>query len=127
MLDLDQDVVHACADLVGRTGAKEFQVGYLHDDVPPEEAAWYAQAQYKGTRIIEENHRGPIEAMEALLRRLLTGAQCECGKLVALSDHGAVAYGARMTDGSFWSVQQAAAAGQCRWRRMGPRWVRGCE
>lgn len=127
MIDLDQDVVIACADLVGRSGATEFKIGWLHDDVPPEEAAWYAQAQYRGARIIAENHRGPIEAMEDLMRQLLTGAQCKCGKLVALSDHGAVAYGSHMADGSFWSVQQAAKAGQCRWRRMGPRWVRGCE
>lgn len=128
MVELDEDAVTACADLVGRTGAKNLQIGYLHDDVPPEEAGWYAHAQFKGTRISVENQPSPVEAADALCRRLLTGAQCfHCKKLVALSDHGAVAFDGRLVDGSRWSVQAAAQAGQCRWRRMGSRWARGCE
>jgi hypothetical protein len=125
---LDDDAIAACADLVGRSGATNFQIGYLHDGVPLEQASWYAHAQYRGARIGVDNQRGPVEAADALCRRILTGAQCfHCKKLVALSDHGAVAFNSRLTDGSFWSVQAAAKAGQCRWRRMGPRWVRGCE
>lgn len=116
----------ACTDLVGRTGAKEFQLGYLHDEPPHQ---WYAQAQYKGARIIEENHAGPSEAADALSRRLLTGARCaHCGGLVALSGSGAVAYqNPVMADGREWTAADAAAAGQCRWHRMGPKWVMGCE
>ena len=49
---IESDAVIACADLVGRTGAKEFQVGYLHDDVPVEQAGWYAHAQYQGCLFI---------------------------------------------------------------------------
>ena len=125
---LDDDAITACADLVGRTGATNFQIGYLHDDVPVEQAGWYALAQYSSARISVEDQRGPVEAADALSRRILTGAQCfHCKKLVALSDHGAVAFNSRLPDGSFWSVQAAAQAGQCRWRRMGPRWARGCE
>ncbi len=45
-MNLDQDAVTACADLVGRTGATNFTIGYLHDDVPPDQAAWYAHAQF---------------------------------------------------------------------------------
>src|SRR5258706_845767 len=125
-MHLDEDAVLACADLVGRTGATEFQIGYLHDE-PPQQ--WYAHAQYRGTRITEENHAGPSEAADALCRRLLTGARCaHCGGLVALSGAGAVAYGNPvMADGSTWSAAEAAAAGQCRWHRMGPKWVMGCE
>lgn len=125
---LDGDAITACADLVARTGAKEFKIGYLHDNVPPEQAAWYAHAQYRGARIGVENHRGPTEAADALSQRLLTGAQCfHCKKLVALSDHGAMAFDTTLVDGTPWTKEQAAKAGQCRWRRMAARWVRGCD
>lgn len=127
MSAIDQDAAIAAVDLIGRTGATQFQVGYLHDDVPVEDAAWYAHAQYQGTRVIEENHRGPVEAAEALARRLMTGGRCRCGALVALSDDGAVFYrGARMADGSSWSEADARAAGQCRWTREGARWYGAC-
>jgi hypothetical protein len=126
-IDLDQDALHATIDLVGRTGATQLQFGYLHDDVPVHQADWWAHAQYRGARIAVEHHAGPIEALEALARRLLTGAKCKCGKLVALSDTEAVAFEGRLLDGTTWTPQQAAAAGQCRWHRNGPRWTRGCE
>lgn len=123
----DEDAIKACADLVGRTGATGFELGFLHDDVPIDQAGWYAHAQYEGARVTSSDHPGPVEAADALARRLLNGARCRCGRLVALSDLGATAYDAHMADGSFWTTQQAAAAGQCRWRRLGPRWARGCE
>lgn len=125
-LNLDEDAIVACADLVGRTGAREFQIGYLSDDPPHQ---WYAHASYKGARITEGDQEGPAEAADALSRRLLAGAKCaHCGALVALSGAGAVAYGsAVMADGSEWTAAEAAGAGQCRWRRLGPKWVRGCE
>jgi hypothetical protein len=128
-MNLDADDVMAAVDLVGRTGARSLEIGYLHDNVPAEEAGWYAQVQYKGARVIEENHRGPAEALEALARRILTGAKCNhCKGLVALSAGGALAYAAStLTDGTRWTAEQARAAGQCRWRREGRRWVRGCE
>lgn len=125
---LDQDAVVATADLVGRTGGTEFEIGYLHDDVPTEEAGWYATAVFRGAKIIEDDHPGPTEAAEALARRLLSGARCKCGALVALSDSGAVAFdNVTMADGSRWTAEQAQRAGQCRWTRMGARWKRACE
>ncbi len=124
---IDQDAVIACADLIGRTGATGFQIGYLHDDVPVEEAGWFAYAQFRGARITEDNHRGPVEAAEALARRILTGGKCRCGKLVSLSDDGAVAFGGRMADGSTFTIEEAKAAGQCRWTRIGARWEMGCQ
>lgn len=128
MIGIDEDAIKACADLVGRTGATNFQIGYLHDDVPADQAGWYAHAQYRGARIGAEDQAGPVEAADALCRRLLSGAQCfHCKKLVTLSDHGVVAFDRRLVDGTFWSAQAAARAGQCRWHRAGPRWVRGCE
>jgi hypothetical protein len=127
-VNLDEDALIAAADLVGRTGATRFEIGYLHDDVPAEQAGWYAHAQYKGARITAEDHRGPVDAAEALARRLLTGGKCaKCGKLIALSGSGAFAYHAPvMTDGTRWTADDAAAAGQCRWTRTGPRWEAGC-
>jgi hypothetical protein len=125
-VNLDEDALIAAADLVGRTGAKEFQIGYLNDDPPHQ---WYAQARYKGTRISEGDHKGPIEAAEALARRLLAGGKCtKCGGLVALSGAGAMIYpSATLTDGTKWTERDAKAAGQCRWTRVGRKWVAGCQ
>lgn len=126
-VSMDEDAVIAAVDLVGRAGAKSFELGYLDDDVPVEKARWWAHADYRGDRIIEENHRGPVEAAEALARRILTGGRCRCGKLVALSGNGAVAYdNVTMADGSKWTADEAKAAGQCRWTREGRKWVSAC-
>lgn len=125
-IDFDADVVIAAGDLVGRTGATDFEIGYLNDDVPMAEAGWYATAVFRGAKLIEEAE-GPAEAAEALATRLLTGAKCRCGRLVALHAGGAVAFNATMADGTTWTVDEARAAGQCRWRRDGERWRRGCE
>lgn len=127
ILDLDEDAVHAAADLVGRAGATRLEVGWLHDGVPVEDAAWYASAHYRGTRVIEENYPGPVEALTALARRLLTGAMCRCGRLVSLDDAGAVFYpGTRYADGSTRDEAQVRAAGLCRWTREGNRWYGAC-
>jgi hypothetical protein len=125
--EADERVTAAC-DLVGRTGARELKVGYLHDDVPAEQADWYAHATYQGARVTVEHHRGPVEALEALAQRLLTGAQCQhCRGLVALSRAGAMFYpGARRPDGSAFEFEEAVARPQCRWRRVGPKWIPGC-
>jgi hypothetical protein len=125
----DEKAVIACADLVGRTGATNLEIGYLHDNVPPEQAGWYAQAQYKGTRITAEDHTGPARAAEALARRLLTGARCaHCKGLVSLTSTGAIAFGlARLIDGTPWTAEQASKTAQCLWVRRGERWIRGCE
>lgn len=105
---IDQDALIATVDLVRRSGATDFEIGYLHDDVPMELAAWYATATYRGAKLIAEDRRSPDEAADALARKLLDGAQCRhCKKLVRLDDK--------------------MALGACRWSRHGARWVRGCE
>ncbi len=123
---LDEDAVIACADLVGRTGATEFQIGYLSDTAPHQ---WYAHARYKGARISADDQPGPVEAADALSRRLLTGAQCQhCKGLVTLSNDGAPAYSrAHLVDGTPWNAEESGGASSCRWRRMGPKWTMGCE
>jgi hypothetical protein len=102
---LNDDMVVACADLAGRAGASEFQIGFVHDDVPSEDAGWYAHAQYRGARLTAKDHRSPTGAALALSERILSGATCRCGQRVTLSD---------------------GAAG-CRWQLLGRRWEPGCD
>jgi hypothetical protein len=100
----DQDALVAALDLVGRSGATEAEVGFLHDDVPPEEAGWYAHAKYQGARVTVEAE-GPVEAAEGLARRLLHGAMCRrCGEPIQLADDKP----------------------GCRWTRQGAKWTPGC-
>lgn len=101
----NEDMVIACVDLVGRCGASGFEIGYLHDDVPVEEAGWHASAQFRGARILVEDHHSPTGAALALAERLLRGAACRCRQPVTLSDG-----------------QQG-----CRWRLVGNRWEPGCD
>jgi hypothetical protein len=106
-LTFDQDAMLAAIDLARRSGAKDIEIGYLHDDVPVEQAGWYASARYRGAKLIIENKPGPVEASEGLARRILAGATCaHCAKPVALSGED---------------------PGTCRWTRIGARWKRGCE
>jgi hypothetical protein len=123
----DDDAFHAAVDLIGRSGAREFEIGYLHDDVPVEQAAWWAHAQYRGARIVVENHARPEAAAEALAVKVLSGGMCtHCRGLIALSDAGAVAYPGHLTDGSEMTEERARAMPQCRYRRVAAKWVRGC-
>jgi hypothetical protein len=125
----DDDAVKACADLVGRTGAKSFEFGYVHEGVPVAEAGWWATAIYKGAKRTAEDKASPAEACDALAGLLLTGAQCQhCKGLVALTDAGAFAYNrAVLATGERWDAEDAAKAPQCRWTRTGGRWERGCK
>jgi hypothetical protein len=100
-LHIDQDALDAGIDLIGRTGARSFEVGFVND-TPPHR--WYAHAQYEGARIIAEDHPGPVEAIEALARRLLRDAKCiHCGKII--------------------SIMSAPDPNRCRWTRHGMRWT----
>lgn len=125
--DTERNQVIACADLAGRAGARSFEIGYVHEGVPVEQAGWYAHAQYRGARITAGDQVGPAEAAMALAEKLLTGAKCRCGRLVALRDHEAFAFfRSGMADGSTWTATEAARAGQCRWRLVGDRWEPSC-
>lgn len=132
---MDDEALIASVDLIGRTGGRELEIGHSGDeDSEMHEVTWHAwctlrQPGAAGSRIIEDGHSDPIAAVEALARRLLTGATCShCGGLVALSDFGAViSPGSLMADGSTMTAERARSLHQCRWRRRGDRWVRGCE
>lgn len=125
----DADAVKACADLVGRTGAKSFECGYLNGNVPVAEAGWWAAAIFKGAKITVEDKASPAEACDALAARLLAGGQCQhCKGLVALTGGGAFAYReAVLATGQRWDAEDAARAPQCRWARTAGRWERGCK
>lgn len=102
---LDEDALIAAVDLVGRSGSAGFELSYDDDD--PNDVKWSAQAKYRGARIIREGFRDPV-AVEALARRLLTGALCRrCGKPISLA-------GPRKSKS------------KCRWTRQGARWEPGC-
>lgn len=105
MTDTAEDVVLAVADLAYRAGASGFEVGYLRDDVPVEDAGWYATAFYRGARITVDEHRSASTAAIALAERMLRGATCRCGRGVTLADD---------TPG-------------CRWHLAGQRWEPGCD
>lgn len=101
----DQDALEASLDLARRSGASTVEFGYLYDDVPIEKADWWAHAQFQGARLTAEHENGPVEAVEALARRLLKGARCRrCGNQIMLNDDG---------EG-------------CRWTRQGKKWEPGC-
>ena len=101
----NDDIVKACADLVGRSGSSEFKIGHLNEDVPVAEANWYAHATFVGARIMVDGHTSPANAAFALAQRLLAGAVCRCRQPVTLSD----------------------ARPGCRWHLVGPRWEPGCD
>lgn len=128
----EEDRLIAAVDLCNRAGARQFNLGYLHDDVPVDRAGWYAYAQYRGARITAEDCRSPAEAADQLARMILTGARCSCGRLVALMHEIGFAFRhATMADGTTWSADEAAMVtatrGLCHWERHGRRWDRECE
>lgn len=130
----DENALLATADLLPRCGAVEFDFGCLHEDVPPEDAGWWAYAEFPGgERIRVENQRDPIEAFKALAARILDGGMCTtCKRLVTTSDEGIrVRATINILDGSKMSQEDAAAHvrrnGACHWRRDGKRWYKGCD
>lgn len=132
MTALDVDAVVAVADLVGRSGAKDFEIGWLNDEDDPayaeRGAEWWCKAQYRGKRLSVEGFVRPDDAATALAVELLRGAKCRCGRLVRLNgEDAAFAHlDVEMADGTRWTAQEAAAAGQCEWSREGQKWEPSC-
>lgn len=125
--DFDDQVTAAC-ELVGRTGARGLEVGYLHEDVPAHLADWWAGARYRGAVITTEHHASPAAALTALAVRLLTGAKCgHCRGLVALDGAGATWYRDGVHSDGSTIDETTARTRQCLWHRDGPTWVRGCQ
>lgn len=106
---IDEDALIAAVDLVARCNASEFEVGYLDDDVPTDQARWWAKAQWRGVRVTVEDHASPVEAAEALARRLLDGGKCaHCARPIVLA-------------------RRPGRGRVCHWVRKGQKWIRGCR
>jgi hypothetical protein len=97
------DEVLAIADLCDRAGASLFEIGYLNDD--PADPGWHCSARYAGTRLVVDGHLTPGAAADGLARRVLEGGGCRCGRRSTVSD----------------------VPGRCRWTRVGPKWLPGCD
>lgn len=104
-----EDATLAIADLCGRSGATEFEIGWL-DDEPPHR--WYASAKYRGARLTAEDPDDPSIAADGLALQILDGGMCtHCRKTTRISP----------TD------RPLRTRKACLWARVGSRWVRGCE
>ena len=103
---LNLDVVIAAYRLAERSGGKTCEIGYLHDDVPSEQAGWYGVVEFRGAKIMVGDQSSPSAAALALAARLLAGAICRCGKPVTTID---------------------GKQGACRWHLNGKEWKPGCD
>lgn len=107
----DRDRLTAAIDVVGRAGARGFELGFLDADRPAHLARWYATATYRGAKVIVEEHASPVDAAEELAWRLVEGGRCtSCGGRVAVDGHG---------------IPDLNGV-RCRWSRRGDCWVPGC-
>lgn len=84
-LATDSAITQATADLVGRSGARSFEVGYDEETSPlgSTVTTWYAIAVYnRETQVAASGHPSPAAACIALVDRILDGAMCPCGRPV---------------------------------------------
>lgn len=107
MTDALGNTVVAIADLVGRSGGTQFEIGYLEEDVPIAEARWYCQASFKGAKLIADEHKSPMEACDELARKILTGGRCQFCERITM-------------------VAADATDAACGWYRDQDRWMPGC-
>ncbi len=63
--------VMAGIDLIGRTGATDFELA--HDEDPVQ---WWAGANWNGTRMFSERFPYPAQAVEDLVGRVVNGGRC---------------------------------------------------
>lgn len=71
--DEDDPRYVAAVDLIGRTGASEFKVGYTDEDAPP--VVWYAAAKW-GPHWQVAGALSPLSAMFRLLELVMDGGTC---------------------------------------------------
>lgn len=112
------DAIVASAELVGRAGGKDFEVGFLDEDAPIEQARWWASATFNGAKVIVDEQPSGALACELLARKLLDGGMCtHCKRVVRIRPQGYV--------DPAWNLGKGTKA--CSWERVGPTWKRGCE
>lgn len=108
----------AIADLCQRSGARNFEVGYLYDEDDPEFSTrgpcWWAKAQYRGARLFAEDHPDPAAAADHLASLILDGGHCQ--------------YCQRATQAAATAMGEMVPArgGPCVWRRDHDVWLAGC-
>lgn len=111
-----EDLAEACFGLAKRAGAKSWSLAWdcPHRPMPDSEEAthrceamtWTAVATFNGARRFESGPT-PHEAALALAVRLMSGADCRCGRKVTLGEQ--------------------AGSKRCRWRLEGAEWIPGCD
>lgn len=108
LLQVEKEALLAGINLVGRTGAKDIEFGYLDDDVADwRDARWWAKAQYQGRRVDVENQRGPAQAVELLAKTLCEGGTCvHCGRET--------------------TIGRTVSQRKCAYVRIGDTYKRGC-
>lgn len=100
----DTERLIAAVEMIGRTGATGYEVGFDDDTTP---TTWWAQAFYRGARKAVDGHPGPVAATEDLLRRLVSGGQCvHCRRATTLG--------------------ATALPGRCAYVRRGATYLRSC-
>lgn len=121
--------IMACAKVVERAGGAEFEVGYLNQDAETMyEAQWWASARWRGVKLSSgSEHHSPGEACDALVRRLIDGGQCRCGKVSSTNPAGAMGGDKLTLLGEKWTHEEQVAAGVCVWTREGDLWKPGCD
>lgn len=106
----DEQRVLAAADVIGRSGARGLEIGFLDEDVPSHLARWYATASFKGARVSADEHTSPANAAEELAWKVLDGGLCtKCKRKIGLAGHTS----RELTD-------------RCAWSRHGACWVPAC-
>jgi hypothetical protein len=114
---LDLDAVFAAVEVCRRSGATDFEVGYLDDTVDARDARWWARANYGGDRLLVEEQPGADIAATGLARRVLDGGRCGCGLTIVTRD--TVIDRAR-------NDNLRPATDRCLWERHGRHWIPGC-
>lgn len=121
-MPMDEALLVAHAELVGRAGASDLTIGFSE----AEPATWWATATLTafveqdshevlvtdGVQLVAvEGQKGPIEALRALAVKLIESGMCaHCGSTVTTDK-----------DIAEWNPEK------CHWRIVNNAWVRGCE
>lgn len=112
------ECVQAIADLVGRSGAREFEMGYVDAEVEGGPETWYCTAVYRGAKLFVDDQPTPAHAADGLAHVILDGGMCtHCGEKTST----------RGTPLGVYIKFGRSKKARCIWYRDGNVWKRGCE
>jgi hypothetical protein len=122
MRQADEDLIIATADLANQAGAESFEIGWGCDHIDAGEdildghhcpsIRWEAIAFYDQVRAVGLGD-SPASAAAALVKSLLKGSACRCGKLAKLDGVSKIA--------------KREVGRVCMWRLDGREFVSGCS